>query len=365
MAWRRPRAAVAGLFLAVLTVTGCAESATVVVDDEPAAATAEPQTASATESGDPTPAATGDDESQERDPGEAEAGSALQMLGELQVKGRAPKTGYDRDLFRWREDVDRNGCDSRNDVLRRDLTGITLKTGGCVVLDGTVTSDYTGDTFDFIRGDGNNIDIDHVVALSNAWQTGAQALSEDERVALANDPINLLAVESSVNRSKGDGDAATWLPPRKSYRCEYVARQIRVKHDYGLWVTPPEYDAMERLLLDCDEDTFGEDDWPARDGGDVVAWESGASGSSGSSGASGSGAGSSGAGSSGSGRSSGESGGGGARSKSSGSGSSGGASGGAYKNCTAAREAGAAPVYAGDPGYGRHLDRDGDGVGCE
>jgi hypothetical protein len=298
-----------------------------------------------------------DDEPEERDAADAESGSALAMLHDLEVKGRAPKTGYDRDLFRWRDDMDRNGCDTRNDVLRRDLTGLTLKTGGCVVLGGTLTSDYTGDTFDFIRGDGNNIDIDHVVALSNAWQTGAQALSEGELVELANDPINLLAVESSVNRSKGDGDAATWLPPRKGYRCEYVARQIRVKHDYDLWVTPPEFDAMERLLLDCDEDAFGGDDWPGRGGGDVRETVSGSSGGSSGAGRSG---GSGGASSGGS--RSGSSGSGGAGESSSGSAGSGSVY---YKNCTAAREAGAAPVHVGDPGYASHLDRDGDGVGCE
>ncbi|HJG81184.1 MAG TPA: excalibur calcium-binding domain-containing protein [Brevibacterium senegalense] len=361
MAWWRPRAAAAGLVLAALMMTGCGELDTVVVDEEAAGSTAEPQTASATESAEPEERATADDEPAE-DAADAESGSALAMLHELEVKGRAPKSGYDRDLFRWREDTDRNGCDTRNDVLRRDLTGLTLKAGGCVVLGGTLTSDYTGDTFDFIRGDGNNIDIDHVVALSNAWQTGAQGLSEDELVELANDPINLLAVESSVNRSKGDGDAATWLPPRKGYRCEYVARQIRVKHDYGLWVTPPEFDAMERLLLDCDEDEFGEDDWPGRGGGDVRETVSGSSGGSGASGGSGTGrsGGSGGASSGGSG--SGSTGSGGAGESSSGSAGSGSVY---FENCTAARDAGAAPVHVGDPGYASHLDRDGDGVGCE
>ena len=164
MAWWRPRAAAAGLVLAALMMTGCGELDTVVVDEEAAGATAEPTTASATETLEPEEPATVDDE---QGVAEAESGSALAMLRDLEVKGRAPKTGYDRDLFRWREDTDRNGCDTRNDVLRRDLTGLTLKTGGCVVLGGTLTSDYTGDTFDFIRGDGNNIDIDHVVALSN------------------------------------------------------------------------------------------------------------------------------------------------------------------------------------------------------
>ena len=367
--WWRARGAAVGSALAVLAalaLTGCEESGTVLADEQEVAATAEATTASATAEPSPTPEATETAEpSRDREAEDAESGSALLMLHELEVKGRAPKTGYDRDLFGWRDDTDRNGCDTRNDVLRRDLTDLTLKTGGCVVLGGTLTSDFTGDTFDFIRGDGNNIDIDHIVSLSNAWQTGAQGLSEDELVELANDPINLLAVESSVNRSKGDGDAATWLPPRKGYRCEYVARQIRVKHDYGLWVTPPEFDAMERLLLDCDEDEFGEDDWPDRGGGDVRETVSGSSGS-GSSGTSG-GSGSSGAtrsggsGSAWSGASSGSgsSGSGGASSGSAGSGSV------YFENCTAARDAGAAPVHVGDPGYASHLDRDGDGVGCE
>lgn len=75
---------------------------------------------------------------------------------------------------------------------------------------------------------------------------------------------------SQVNQSKGAGDAATWLPPLAGYRCEYVARQIQVKHNYNLWVTPPEFDAMERLLLNCDEDESGDDDWPARGEGEVA-----------------------------------------------------------------------------------------------
>ena len=363
--WWRARGAAVGSALAVLAalaLTGCEESGTVLADEQEVAATAEATTASATAEPSPTPEATETAEpSRDREAEDAESGSALLMLHELEVKGRAPKTGYDRDLFGWRDDTDRNGCDTRNDVLRRDLTDLTLKTGGCVVLGGTLTSDFTGDTFDFIRGDGNNIDIDHIVSLSNAWQTGAQQLTDAERVELGNDPVNLLAVESSVNRSKGDGDAATWLPPNKGYRCEYVARQIQVKHDYDLWVTPPEFDAMERLLLDCDEDAFGSDDWPGRGGGDVSETVSGSSG--GSSGSSGGSSGSGGASSGGSG--SGSSGSGGSTGSSSGGGSSAGSGSVYFENCTAARDAGAAPVYVGDPGYASHLDRDGDGVGCE
>ncbi|MBU8578342.1 HNH endonuclease family protein [Brevibacterium luteolum] len=232
-----------------------------------AAPAREPATAAST-SATPTPSPTSTDE--------ASPGTALAMLAELEVKGRAPKTGYDRDAFAWRQDTDANGCDTRNDVLRRDLTGITLKSTGCVVLAGSLTSPFTGETFDFIRGPGNNIDIDHLVSLSNAWQTGAQRLDASELIEFGNDPLNLLAVESSLNSQKGDGDAATWLPPAKSYRCEYVSRQIAIKHKYRLWVVPPEKEAMRRVLSDCpDEPAFTADvSWPGQREGDGIGCES-------------------------------------------------------------------------------------------
>ena len=93
--------------------------------------------------------------------------------------------------------------------------------------------------------------IDHVVALSDAWQKGAQSMDRDRRIAFANDPLNLLAVDASMNRQKGDGDAATWLPPNKAFRCAYVARQIAVKRRYGAWVTQAEHDAIARVLSRC------------------------------------------------------------------------------------------------------------------
>jgi len=90
-----------------------------------------------------------------------------------------------------------------------------------------------------------------VVALSNAWQTGAQQLTRQKRIELANDPLELLAVDGPTNQAKGDGDAATWLPPNKAFRCQYVARQIAVKVKYTLWVTSAEKQAMQRVLSDC------------------------------------------------------------------------------------------------------------------
>lgn len=184
------------------------------------------------------------------------AGTALAALAGLPVKGRAPRTGYARGRFgpAW-SDTDRNGCDTRNDVLRRDLAAYTVKNGthGCVVLRGTLHDPYTGGTVVFVRGRATSgrVQVDHVVALSDAWQKGAQQLSAARRTAFANDPLNLLAVDGGVNQGKGDGDAATWLPPRRSFRCAYVARQVEVKQRYGLWVTAAEREAVRRVLGAC------------------------------------------------------------------------------------------------------------------
>lgn len=187
---------------------------------------------------------------------EAQPRTALAVLGTLVVKGRAAKTGYSRTEFGqvW-ADADRNGCDTRNDVLRRDLTGYVLKEGtrGCTVLRGTLRDPYTGTTIRFVRGPSTStaVQIDHVVALSDAWQKGAQSWPLTKRVAFANDSLNLLAVSGSANMSKSDGDAATWLPPVRAYRCAYVARQVGVKVKYGLWITPAEREATGRVLAGC------------------------------------------------------------------------------------------------------------------
>ena len=187
---------------------------------------------------------------------EATQSSAETILDSLAVKGRAAKTGYPRDQFgqRW-ADVNRNGCDTRNDILQRDLKNITYKPGthNCVVLTGTLIDPYSGIEINFVRGNVTSMEvqIDHVVALSNAWQTGAFKLTLEKRTAFANDPDNLLAVKGSLNSQKGDGDAATWLPPLKSYRCAYVTKQIVVKARYGLWVTAPEKAAMKNILAKC------------------------------------------------------------------------------------------------------------------
>jgi hypothetical protein len=180
-------------------------------------------------------------------------GSALRAVAGLTVKGRAPKTGYDRDRFgpSW-ADTDHNGCDTRDDILKRDLRQTTFRDGAkqCIVTSGVLADPYTGTRITYTRGH-SKVDIDHAVALSDAWQKGAQQWSDDKRRNFANDPLNLLAVDSSTNRRKGDGDTATWLPPDHAYRCAYVARQVAVKKKYGLWVTAAERDAMRKVLNGC------------------------------------------------------------------------------------------------------------------
>jgi hypothetical protein len=178
-------------------------------------------------------------------------GQAVDALSTLAVKGRAPKTGYERTQFGdgWRET---NGCDTRNIILSRDLHDVAAN-DKCQVTSGVLNDPYTGKTIKFVRGSSSSADvqIDHVVALSDAWQKGAQQLGGEQRENLANDPLELLAVDGPANQQKSDGDAATWLPSNKPFRCQYVARQIAVKKKYELWVTQAEKDAMVRVLTAC------------------------------------------------------------------------------------------------------------------
>ena len=182
-------------------------------------------------------------------------GPAAALLDTLPVKGRAGRDNYDRSAFgqAWL-DVDRNGCDTRNDILRRDLAGTEFDAdSSCRVAGGTFREPYTGRQLTFRRGAGSSkaVQIDHVVALGDAWQKGAQQLTAAQRTSLANDPLNLIAVDGPANQDKSASDAATWLPPNKAFRCHYVARQISVKAAYRLWVTPAEKDAMQRILATC------------------------------------------------------------------------------------------------------------------
>ncbi|HEY1133924.1 MAG TPA: DUF1524 domain-containing protein, partial [Nocardioides sp.] len=257
--------------------------------------------------------------------------TASDVLATLRVRGRAAQTDYHRDLFGagW-VDTDRNGCDTRNDVLRAHLTAVVLEPGtqDCVVASGSLDDPYTGATIAFVRGGSTSVDVDHVVALSNAWVSGAHAWDPAQRVAFANDPLNLLPVDAGQNRQKGDGDAATWLPADRGYRCAYVARQVAVKAKFGLSITPAEHAAVEGILAGCpDEPVPPDSGLPVRSSVGVPgtaptdAAPTGAASDPGGTAT--------------------------------------------YATCADARVAGVAPLRAGDPGYGAHLDRDGDGTACE
>ncbi|MFC0313571.1 HNH endonuclease family protein [Gordonia phosphorivorans] len=186
-----------------------------------------------------------------------DARDALADLETLAVKGRAPKTGYSRSQFgrAWTDDVDveggGNSCSTRDDLLAIQLSNVQLRPGTCVVVAGTLDDPYSGDTIEYRRGRGSLVDLDHVVALGDAWQKGAQQLTLRERTNLANDPINLLAVSASENRRKKDSDTASWIPPNKTFRCQYVSMQIAVKKRYRLWVTKAEKAAMTNILNRC------------------------------------------------------------------------------------------------------------------
>ena len=200
----------------------------------------------------PTPSATASE------PTSSASSPALTALATIPIKGRAPKTGYDRDLFA--SDWDYSfGCDMRNKILRRDFIEFQFRSdSSCVIATGVLLDPYTGQTINFVRGVGtsNEVQIDHVVAVSDAWQKGAQQLSSAQRYAFYNDPLNLLAVSGSANAQKSDSDAASWLPSNKAYRCAYVARQVAVKISYNLWVTQAEYDAISRVLRDCPDQSL-------------------------------------------------------------------------------------------------------------
>ena len=191
--------------------------------------------------------------SAKKSPAQVRYTSAMGKAKKLTVKGRAAKTGYQRSNFGsgW---ATVKGCDMRNRILARDLTKLKFKDSKrCVVVSGVLNDKYTGKRINFVRGNKTSykVQIDHVVALSDSWQKGAQKWSKVTRRAFANDPLNLLAADGPANASKGDGDTATWLPPNKKFRCPYVARQVDVKAKYEVWVTRAEQSAMVRVLKPC------------------------------------------------------------------------------------------------------------------
>ena len=178
---------------------------------------------------------------------ESQALLAAQALVE---RGRSASTNYSRDAFgsAWK-DVDRNGCDTRNDILGRDFTTAIYKAGtnDCKVIGGTWTDPYSNESYTFTEQP-SEAQIDHVVALSNAWQMGADLWTAEMRTEFANDPLNLIVTVASLNRQKSDSNAASWLPPYKPGRCDFIARQVAVKTKWQLFVTSSEKSAMLGIL---------------------------------------------------------------------------------------------------------------------
>jgi hypothetical protein len=268
-------------------------------------------------------------------------GSVMALALDLPV-GEPDPSGYDRDEFgqKW-ADVDGNGCDQRNDVLRRDTKKRHTKPGtdGCVLQSGVIKNDrysYASRQVRYERGS-SKVEIDHVVSLADAWRMGAYDWSANEREKFANDFMNLEAIDAATDRAKDDKSAAEWLPEAEPTDiCWFVFRQVTIKTRYHLAVTQDEKTEMLHGLSSglCDGNQFeppppstfkapkpkpiGEpkpkpEPEPEPRQTQEPKLDRNVY----------------------------------------------------YKNCAAARAAGAAPVHRGDPGYARHLDRDGDGVGCE
>ncbi len=181
--------------------------------------------------------------------------SAKGAWATLAIEGRPSRSGYSRERFgpAW-DDVDRNGCDTRNDVLARDLRGpaFVKGTADCLVASGSLSDPYTGRLIPFVRGERSaDVQIDHVVPLSDAWQKGAQRWSAEQRLAFANDPANLLAVDGGANQQKGGADLSAWLPPAKQFRCEYAVRIVEIKAKYKLSMADAEYRKAGEMLGQC------------------------------------------------------------------------------------------------------------------
>jgi hypothetical protein len=180
-------------------------------------------------------------------------------LRRLPVKGWDRHGDFTRNRFgeAWSDDVDaefgHNGCNTRDDVLARDLADVAIRPGTCFVQRGTLRDPYRGETITFVRGPTTSdaVQIDHVVSLADAWYKGARDWDDERRRDFANDPRNLVAVSAKGNFDKAFRDAASWLPPNVGFRCEFVARQVEVKTIYALGVSDKEQRAMAEVLSTC------------------------------------------------------------------------------------------------------------------
>ncbi len=184
---------------------------------------------------------------------------ARRQLAALEVRAWDRTSDYQRHRFgqAWSDDVDvefgHNGCNTRDDILRRDLNNLVVRPSTCFAQSGTLFDPYTGATIEFLRGPrtSRSVEIDHVVALADAWYKGARSWDAQRRMDFANDPRNLLAVSQQANFDKAFRDAASWLPPNPGFRCDFAARQVEVKTVYGLWLSVKENRALTAVLAQC------------------------------------------------------------------------------------------------------------------
>jgi uncharacterized protein DUF1524 len=180
-------------------------------------------------------------------PTSGDAGKAAKDLKDLKVGGGGTMAGYSRTKFHiWASQGD--GCDTRDVVLKRDGKGVQA-TSDCKITSGTWTSPYNGKTYTKPL----DLDIDHLVPLGNAWLSGAKDWTDDQRKAFANDLTRpqLIAVDLTDNRAKGDQDPSQWKPPSHDYWCTYAVDWITVKAYWKLTVTSAEKSALEDMLGTC------------------------------------------------------------------------------------------------------------------
>lgn len=187
------------------------------------------------------------------------------LLATLDVQDEPARVGYDRDAFSHWSDTDGNGCDAREDTLASQLLrdGVRSASDSCRIVSGTWVSIFDGTTH---SGSSSDLDIDHVVALAEAWDSGANTWSSSTRRRFANDPVHLIAVTASSNRSKSDRDLGEWRPVRSAW-CTVATITVETKAAYGLSVDPVERDAIAEMLDTCGES--GQVSVPVGDGTDV------------------------------------------------------------------------------------------------
>ena len=184
------------------------------------------------------------------------------LAGVIEIPVRVPGYDYRRDAFgeSWDDDNGapggRNGCDTRNDILDRDLVEksyVSIKRCPTAVATGTLIDPYTNATIAFVRGNqiGASVQIDHIVPLALAWDLGARSWTDELRLRFANDPANLLAVDGPTNQHKGDNEPAVWMPPNRAFWCQYAVQFAAVLRGYGLPVDAPSARVLREAAGTC------------------------------------------------------------------------------------------------------------------